>query len=169
MRCRRAGLRKRNSTGQQLCLHCCTHGMTNAAKRRRHLADGDTSSVGWFSRRIFCHLQPRSSPRWTVAARAHRLRGNIEMERIDAPDHARAAASSAEARPGRSFKTRRRGPGFDVEPRYISSSTNPLVTSGGSRKSWCTSGPSLRTGSAACKDGMSVRSKNFPIGISSPH
>ena len=37
------------------------------------------------------------------------------------------------------------------------------------RASAWTSGPPFRTGSAACKLGTAVRSKNFPIGISSPH
>src|SRR5713226_6564696 len=51
---------------------------------------------------------------------------------------------------------------------YISSSMKERATSGGTRGSRWTRGPSFKTGSAPCRVGTSVRSKNFPMGISSP-
>jgi Transposase len=53
--------------------------------------------------------------------------------------------------------------------RYINSSMNDRAASGGIRVSACRSGPAFSTGSAPCNVDTSVRSKNFPIGISSPH
>src|SRR5260370_14619546 len=53
--------------------------------------------------------------------------------------------------------------------RYINSSMNPRATSGGTCGSRCTSGPSFNTGSAALPVGASMRSKNIPLPISSPH
>src|SRR5216683_5065697 len=52
--------------------------------------------------------------------------------------------------------------------RYINSSMNERPTSRGTFGSRWTRGPSFRTGSAPCSVGTSVRSKNFPMGISSP-
>src|SRR5215472_12487529 len=52
---------------------------------------------------------------------------------------------------------------------YISSSMNDRATSDGTRRSRLTRGPSFKIGSAACNAGTSVRSKNLPMGISSPH
>src|SRR6266851_5897902 len=52
--------------------------------------------------------------------------------------------------------------------RYINSSANERPTSGGTFGSRWTRGPSFRTGSAPCSVGTSVRSKNLPMGISSP-
>src|SRR5712692_4110115 len=52
--------------------------------------------------------------------------------------------------------------------RYINSSTNERPTSGGTFGSRWNRGHSFRTGSAPCSVGTSVRSKNLPMGISSP-
>src|SRR6204780_274123 len=54
-------------------------------------------------------------------------------------------------------------------PGYINSSINPRATSGGMRELCLTSGSALSTGSDSCRVGTSVRSKNLPMGISSPH
>jgi hypothetical protein len=50
---------------------------------------------------------------------------------------------------------------------YISSSTKAWTASTGIRRPACARGPAVSTGSAPCRVGTSVRSKNFPIGISS--
>ena len=50
---------------------------------------------------------------------------------------------------------------------YINSSIKARLTSAGICESACTRGPAFSTGSAPCRVGRSVRSKNFPIGISS--
>src|SRR6266849_3875795 len=63
---------------------------------------------------------------------------------------------------------RQEHPLLHCERRYINSSTNERPTSGGTFGSRCTRGPSFRTGSAPCSVGTSVRSKTFPLGISSP-
>src|SRR5207247_10515953 len=52
---------------------------------------------------------------------------------------------------------------------YINSLMNARDTSGGIGAALCTSGPALSTGSSPCRLGTSVRSKNLPIWISSPH
>src|SRR6202041_851418 len=51
---------------------------------------------------------------------------------------------------------------------YINSSTNLRATSGGIREFCFTNGSVANTGSESCKVGTSVRSKNLPMGISSP-
>src|SRR5262249_49071827 len=53
-----------------------------------------------------------------------------------------------------------------LRARYINSEMNPCATSAGRRSSARTSVPALKTGSEACREGRSVRWKNFPIGIS---
>ncbi len=56
-----------------------------------------------------------------------------------------------------------------LDPAYISSSMRECARSCGICKVAFTRGPLFNTGSALCNAGRSIRSKNLPIGISSPH